>query len=277
MGTTEIDKEVTGLHRINATLTQPPSTHQLRPSYRKLFLLQHRPALDLPTFSTRSRALISHHLVRAAGARQLSPYSAVVSRIGAACCSFSCADPMRGYTKPGTKCRRHQSRRCRRIRLLRQQQQYTARQYSRRVRSRNDANPMIWNRHQIAKSIQVCLAFLIATGVLTRYQVGPHWFFHRHVFLHTPKKTVATTQMRAETRDVPAAVKLGVAGQATTAPTTPPSSFPVEPYRLQSSSPAPTGQGTFIIDPLTPDDSPTSDYLSVPASEYMSAADDLSA
>lgn len=96
-------------------------------------------------------------------------------------------------------------------------------------------------------------------------------------FLHTPKKTVATTQMRAETRDVPAAVKLGVAAQATTAPTTPPSSIPLEPYRLQSSSPAPTGQGTFIIDPLTPDDSPTSDYLSVPASEYMSAADDLSA
>lgn len=75
---------------------------------------------------------------------------------------------------------------------------------------------------------------------------------------------------------MPAAVKLGVAGQATTAPTTPPSSFPVKPYRLQSSSPVPTGQGTFIIDPLTPDDSPTSDYLSVPASEYMSAADDLS-
>lgn len=185
---------------------------------------------------------------------------------------------MRGYTQPGTKCRRQQSRRCRRIRLLRQQQQHTARQYSRRVRSRNDANPMIWNRHQIAKSIQVCLAILIATGVLCNtYLVGPQWFFHRHVFLHTPKKTVATTQMRAETRDVPAAVKLGVAGQATTAPTTPPSSIPVEPYRLQSSSPAPTGQGTFIIDPLTPDDSPTSDYLSVPASEYMSAADDLSA
>ena len=106
---------------------------------------------------------------------------------------------MRGYTQPGTKCRRQQSRRCRRIRLLRQQQQHTARQYSRRVRSRNDANPMIWNRHQIAKSIQVCLAILIATGVLCNtYLVGPQWFFHRHVFFTRRKKL--SRQLKCERR-----------------------------------------------------------------------------